>query len=163
MYWMCICVCVCIFLCVRASCMCEWICVCICECVYVLVLWVYVCVYVFVCICVYVFICVCMYIRVCVCTYVHVKRSPKPLNKLNAAQLLNNLMWMSLTHNVTFSFFDHISIVPGSICTFFTGLPPKIWEGSRMVAGVKMLGIGGAFGILSYFIDLSFYGPCFNL
>ena len=32
----------------------------------------------------------------------------------------------SLHHSQTFSFFNDISVVCGLICTFFTGLPPRI-------------------------------------
>ncbi len=73
---------------------------------------------------------------------------------------------MTQTHSLTprLAFFGHISVVRGSIQTFFTVLPPWILirKPLLMVAWVKMPDIGEGFWYLIGFNELSFCGPCLS-
>ena len=44
-----------------------------------------------------------------------------------------------LTHNVTFSYVKNISVVSGSIWTFFTDLPPIIWGERGLVLSKPLI------------------------
>ena len=61
-------------------------------------------------------------------------------------------MHKAINYDVAVSFFDHISVVRGSILTFFTVLPTRIVleKSFLMVAGVKMPGIGGPCFVLKH-------------